>query len=88
MWLLASGAWIMSWVIWLMIYRASAALRDIHEVFAIPVLLFGPPVCLFWLVAGWGLPRLHARRGGGGASRRDTPQTLFRHGRLYAASRF
>ena len=54
-WLLASGAWIMSWVIWLMIYGISRGFRDIHEVFAIPVLLFGPPVALmlFGLVAGW-----------------------------------
>jgi len=54
-WLLASGAWIMSWVLWLMIYGISRGFRDIHEVFAIPVLLFGPPVALmlFGLVAGW-----------------------------------
>jgi hypothetical protein len=54
-WLLASGAWIMSWVLWLMIYGISRGFRDMHEVFAIPVLLFGPPVALmlFGLVAGW-----------------------------------
>ena len=54
-WLLASGAWIMSWVLWLMIYGISRGFRDMHEVFAVPVLLFGPPVALmlFGLVAGW-----------------------------------
>jgi len=54
-WLLVSGAWIMSWVLWLMIYGISRGFRDLHEVFAIPVLLFGPPVALmlFGLVAGW-----------------------------------
>jgi hypothetical protein len=42
-------------VLWLMIYGISRGFRDIHEVFAIPVLLFGPPVALmlFGLVAGW-----------------------------------
>ena len=54
-WLLLSGAWIMSWVLWLMIYGISTGFRDMHEIFAIPVLLFGPPVALmvFGLVAGW-----------------------------------
>jgi hypothetical protein len=54
-WLLASGAWVMSWVLWLMIYGISRGFRDIHEIFAIPVLLIGPPVALmlFGLVAGW-----------------------------------
>jgi len=54
-WLLLSGAWIMSWVLWLMIYGISRGFRDMHEVFAVPVLLFGPPVALmlFGLVAGW-----------------------------------
>ena len=54
-WLLASGAWIMSWVLWLMIYGISKGFRDMHEIFAVPVLLFGPPVALmlFGLVAGW-----------------------------------
>jgi hypothetical protein len=54
-WILASGAWIMSWTLWLMIYGISRGFRDVHEIFAIPVLLFGPPVALmlFGLVAGW-----------------------------------
>jgi len=54
-WLLASGAWIMSWVLWLMIYGISRGFRDMHEVFAVPVLVLGPPVglMLFGLVAGW-----------------------------------
>jgi hypothetical protein len=54
-WLLLSVAWIMGWVVHLMIYGIRAGFHDIHEVFAIPVLLFGPPVALmlFGLVAGW-----------------------------------
>jgi hypothetical protein len=54
-WLLLSGAWIMSWVLWLMIYGISKGFRDIHEVFTVPVLLLGPPVALlvFGLLAGW-----------------------------------
>jgi hypothetical protein len=54
-WLLLSGAWIMSWMLWLMIYGISKGFRDIHEVFTVPVLLFGPPVALlvFGLLAGW-----------------------------------
>jgi len=54
-WLFLSGAWIMSWVLWLMIYGISRGFRDMHEVFAVPVLLIGPPVALlvFGLIAGW-----------------------------------
>ena len=54
-WLLLSGAWIMSWVLWLMIYGIGRGFRDIHELLTVPVLLFGPPVALllFGLLAGW-----------------------------------
>jgi hypothetical protein len=54
-WLLLSAAWIMAWVVWLMIYGIRAGFQDTHELLAIPVLLLGPPVALmvFGLVAGW-----------------------------------
>src|SRR5262249_27966692 len=54
-WLLLSAAWIMSWAVSLMLYGIRAGFRDMHELFAIPVLLFGPPVALFvfGVVAGW-----------------------------------
>ena len=54
-WLLLSASWIMSWSVWLSIYGISRGFRDMHELFAVPVLLFGPPVALlvFGLVAGW-----------------------------------
>ena len=54
-WLLLSAAWIMSWIVSLMLYGIRAGFRDMHELLAIPVLLIGPPVALlvFGLVAGW-----------------------------------
>jgi hypothetical protein len=54
-WLLLSAAWIMGWVVYLMIYGIRGGFQDQHELFAIPVLLIGPPVALmvFGLVAGW-----------------------------------
>ncbi|MGE5158326.1 MAG: hypothetical protein ACM3OF_09265 [Gemmatimonas sp.] len=55
-WLLLSAAWIMSWVVYLLVYGIRAGgYRNANEVLAIPVLLVGPPVALmlFGLVAGW-----------------------------------
>jgi hypothetical protein len=47
MWLLISAAWILAWVVYLVIYGIRGGFRDPHEVLVMPVLLLGPPVALF-----------------------------------------
>jgi hypothetical protein len=53
-WLLISGGWVMSWVIYLIMYvlRGRYTLTDF---LVLPILLFGPPVALliFGVVTGW-----------------------------------
>jgi len=56
-WLLASGAWIMSWVLWLMIYGISRGFRDMHEVFAVPVRAGSPDLGISGLVDSVQAPR-------------------------------
>ena len=54
-WLLLSAAWIMGWVVYLIIYGIRAGFQSSGDFLAIPVLLIGPPIALllFGLVAGW-----------------------------------
>jgi hypothetical protein len=54
-WLLLSAAWIMGWVVYLIIYGIRAGFQSSGDFLAIPVLLIGPPIALFLfgLVAGW-----------------------------------
>jgi len=54
-WLLLSAAWIMGWVVYLIIYGIRAGFQSSGDLLAIPVLLIGPPIALllFGLVAGW-----------------------------------
>jgi hypothetical protein len=53
-WLLVSAAWIMSWVIHLIMYGMEDGFKA-SDVVVIPVLLLGPPVALliFAIAAGW-----------------------------------
>ena len=53
-WLLVSAAWIMGWVIYLIMNTAESGFRG-SDLLVIPVLLFGPPVAmlLFGAAAGW-----------------------------------
>ena len=53
-WLLISAAWIMSWVIHLIMYTLEGGFKA-SDFFVIPVLLFGPPLALliFGVGAGW-----------------------------------
>ena len=53
-WLLISAAWIMGWVIYLIMNTAESGFRG-SDLLVIPVLLFGPPVALllFGAAAGW-----------------------------------
>jgi hypothetical protein len=54
-WLLLSAAWIMGWVVYLIIYRIRAGFQSSGDFLAIPVLLIGPPIALllFGLIARW-----------------------------------
>src|SRR5262245_5243531 len=54
-WLLVSAAWVMGWVVYLILYGIQGGFRSSGDFLAIPVLLFGPPIALllFGLVAGW-----------------------------------
>ena len=54
-WLLLSAAWIMGWVVYLIIYGIRAGFQSSGDFLAIPVLLSGPPIALllFGLVARW-----------------------------------
>jgi hypothetical protein len=54
-WLLLSAAWIMGWIVYLIIYGIQGGFKSPGDLLAIPVLLVGPPIALllFGLVAGW-----------------------------------
>jgi hypothetical protein len=54
-WLLASAAWIMGWIVYLILYGIQGGFRGPAELLAVPVLLIGPPIALllFGLMAGW-----------------------------------
>ncbi len=54
-WLLASAAWIMGWVIYLLLHGLQGGIKETGEFLAIPVVLFGPPIALllFGIAAAW-----------------------------------
>jgi len=54
-WILLSAAWIMGWIVYLILYGIQGGFQNASDLFAIPVLLIGPPIALllFGLVAGW-----------------------------------
>ena len=54
-WLLVSAAWIMGWIVYLILYGIQGGFHASAEFLAIPVLLIGPPVALllFGFMAGW-----------------------------------
>jgi hypothetical protein len=53
-WLLISAAWLMSWIIYLIMSVLETGFKT-SDVLVIPVLLFGPPVALliFGVATGW-----------------------------------
>jgi hypothetical protein len=53
-WLLCAGAWIMSWVIRVIMNGLQNGFRA-SDILVIPILLFGPPIALliFGVAAGW-----------------------------------
>jgi hypothetical protein len=56
-WLLLSAAWIMGWIIYLIMFGLHGGFKTTGDILEIPVVLFGPPVALllFGFGAGWTL---------------------------------
>ena len=54
-WLLLSAAWIMGWTVYIIVNGIKDGFQSFGDLFAIPVLLIGPPVALFLfgVVARW-----------------------------------
>jgi hypothetical protein len=54
-WLLISAAWMMSWIIYLIMFGLQGGFKTIGDYLVVPVLLCGPPVALliFGLAARW-----------------------------------
>jgi hypothetical protein len=54
-WLLFSAAWMMGWIIYLVMYGLQGGFKTTGDFLVLPVLLFGPPIALllFGLAAGW-----------------------------------
>jgi hypothetical protein len=54
-WLLVSAAWIMAWVIYLLLLGLQGEFKATGDLLGIPVVLFGPPIALllFGFGAGW-----------------------------------
>jgi hypothetical protein len=54
-WLLMSAAWIMGWMVYLILYGIQSGFQSSGEFLSVPVLLAGPPIALllFGLMAGW-----------------------------------
>ncbi len=57
LWVLVSAAWIMAWIVYLALYGIRSGFSNSYDLFAIPVLLVGPPIALFLfgLLARWAL---------------------------------
>ena len=54
-WVLLSAAWLMGWIIFLIMVGLQGGIQTTGDFLEIPVLLFGPPVALllFGVAAGW-----------------------------------
>jgi len=54
-WLLFSAAWMMGWIIHLLMFGIQGGFKTVGDYLAIPILLFGPPIALlvFGLAAAW-----------------------------------
>jgi hypothetical protein len=55
LWLVASGAWVMGWTIYLLLEGLQGAPQNMGDLLSLPVLLFGPPIALllFGAAVGW-----------------------------------
>jgi hypothetical protein len=56
-WLLFCAAWMMGWIIYLIMFGLHGGFKTTGDFLVIPVLLFGPPVALllFGLAARWAI---------------------------------
>jgi len=54
-WVLISAAWLMGWMVYLLMQGVQGQIATVGDFLEIPVLLFGPPVALLLLgiAAGW-----------------------------------
>ena len=54
-WLLFSAAWMMGWIIHLLMFGIQGGFKTIGDYLAVPILLLGPPIALlvFGLAAAW-----------------------------------
>lgn len=54
-WVLLSAAWIMAWIIYLIMYALREGIKSPGDLLVIPVVLIGPPIALllFGIAAGW-----------------------------------
>ncbi len=54
-WVLVSAAWVMSWIIYLIMFGILGGFKTQGDFFVVPVLLCGPPVALllFGMATGW-----------------------------------
>ena len=54
-WLLVSIAWIMGWMVYLIIYGIQGGFKSARDILVLPVLLLGPPIALllFGAAARW-----------------------------------
>ena len=54
-WLLFSAAWMMGWIIYLVMHGIQGGLKTTADFLEVPVVLIGPPIALllFGVAAGW-----------------------------------
>jgi hypothetical protein len=54
-WILISAAWIMGWIIYLIMFGLQGGFKEQGDVLVVPVVLIGPPIALllFGYAAGW-----------------------------------
>jgi len=54
-WLLFSAAWIMGWIIYLILFGLQGGFKTTGDFLVVPVILIGPPIALllFGIAAGW-----------------------------------
>jgi hypothetical protein len=64
-WLLCSAAWLMGWIIFLIMSGLHGGFKTTGDLLEIPVLLLGPPIALllFGLAAGWAFRGFKANSG-------------------------
>src|ERR1700690_3520092 len=64
-WLLFCAAWLMGWIIYLIMHGLQGGFKTTGDFLVIPVLLFGPPIALliFGFAAGWAARGFKAESG-------------------------